>query len=273
MKAPHNGLASARLEPVGFEPDLFENLYDVEDHLFWSVTRNRMIATLLRQITAHLSNGHHVLEVGCGTGNVLRALKGACPEGVVVGMDLFLEGLRYARRRTSCPLVQGDICHLPFRPGFDVVGIFDVLEHIPDDVQALFDLRHLLSANGRLILTVPAHQKLWSYYDEAMQHCRGYELTDLRHKLESTGYSVEYLSYFMLGTLPLVWLGRRLAPLMRRRPAAGTDRACELTKGELRVAPGANFLLKLLLVPELHLVAHRRSIPTGSSLVAICHKA
>ena len=272
MKVSH-GLAPARVEPAGFEPDLFENLYDVEDQFFWSVTRKRMIATLTTQITAHLPNGHYVLEVGCGTGNVLRALKGACPQGVVVGMDLFLEGLRYARRRTSCPLVQGDIGDLPFRPGFDVVGIFDVLEHLSDDVQALLNLRHLLSAGGRLILTVPAHQKLWSYYDEAMQHCRRYELTDLRRKLESTGYAVEYLSYFMLGTLPLLWLGRRLAPLVRRRPAPGTDRARELTKGELRVAPGANFLLKLLLMPEVRLVAGRRSIPTGSSLVAICRKA
>ena len=261
------------MEAVGFEPNLFENLYDVEDQFFWSVTRKRMIATLAAQITDHLPNGHHVLEVGCGTGNVLRALKGACPNGVVIGMDLFLEGLRYARRRTSCPLVQADIGNLPFRSGFDLVGVFDVLEHIADDVQALLDLRDLLSASGRLILTVPAHQRLWSYYDEAMHHCRRYEATDLRNKLESTGYSVEYLTYFMLGTLPLVWLGRRLVPLLRRRPAPGTDRAQELTKGELRVAPGANALLKLLLAPEVHLVAHRHTIPTGSSLLAICRKA
>jgi SAM-dependent methyltransferase len=273
VTAPHNDRAAVRVEPGGFEPDLFENLYDVEDHLFWSVTRNRMIATLVKQITAQLPNGYHVLEVGCGTGNVLRALDGACPAGIVVGMDLFNEGLRYARRRTSCPLVQGDIHNLPFRPGFDLVGVFDVLEHLPDDTRALNDLRHLLSAGGRLILTVPAHQKLWSYYDEAMQHCRRYEAADLRHKLESAGYSVDYLTYFMLATLPFVWMGRRVAPLMRRRSAPGTDRSHELTKGELRVLPGANALLKLLLLPEVHAIAHRRSIPTGSSLVAICRGA
>jgi SAM-dependent methyltransferase len=272
MRGRGHGLAARRVEPAGFDPDFFERLYDVEDQLFWSVTRNRMIATLVGQITARLPNGHRVLEVGCGTGNVLRALEGACPGGVVVGMDLFLQGLRYARRRTSCPLVQGDISKLPFRPGFDLVGVFDVLEHLPDDTGALRDLRNLLSERGQLILTVPAHQKLWSYYDEAMHHYRRYGSTDLRRKLESAGYEVDYLTYFMLGTLPLLWLGRRLAPLIKRRSAPGTDRAHDLATGDLRVPPSANMLLKLLLVPEVHLVAHRRSIPTGSSLLAICRK-
>ena len=83
----------------------FEPLFAIEDRHFWFRTRNKVIATVVSQITANLVPGYRVLEVGCGTANVLRVLEQACPHGMVMGMDLFSEGLQYARRRTTCPLV------------------------------------------------------------------------------------------------------------------------------------------------------------------------
>lgn len=163
----------------GYAAAFFERLFDVEERHFWFRARNRVIASVVRQQTRQLAPGYRVLEVGCGTGNVLRLLAQACIKGSVVGLDLLEAGLRYARRRASCPLVQGDLRNLPFRPGFSVIGLFDVLEHQPDDLGLLRDLRALLALDGVLILTVPAHQFLWSYFDEASRHCRRYELDDL----------------------------------------------------------------------------------------------
>jgi 2-polyprenyl-3-methyl-5-hydroxy-6-metoxy-1,4-benzoquinol methylase len=112
---------------------------------------------------------------------VLRFLEKSCPGGRVTGMDLHGEGLKYARRRVQCPLVQGDVSFPPFGKTFHVVGTFDVIEHIPDDRHILRDLWKLLDHRGTLLLTVPAHPYLWSYFDEAAGHCCRYRLNELRN--------------------------------------------------------------------------------------------
>src|SRR2546426_974449 len=86
-----------------YDPEFFFRLASIESKHFWFRTRNRVIATLAEQITKNWAYGYRVLEVGCGTGNVLRTLEQTCFRGVVVGMDLFAEGLAFARTRTSCP--------------------------------------------------------------------------------------------------------------------------------------------------------------------------
>lgn len=106
---------------------------------------------------AGMVQGYRVLNVGCGTGKELRMLEQACPNGVVVGMDLFIEGLHYARQRTSCSLIQGDIHKPPFDTQFNLIVLFDVLEHLPDDVHVLYKLNAMLAPAGALLLTVPAH--------------------------------------------------------------------------------------------------------------------
>src|SRR5882672_9147751 len=128
----------------GYDPVFFAGLCAVEDRHFWFRARNQVISALTSQAVATLSPGYRVLEVGCGDGNVLRFLERACPTGEVVGMDLYSEGLKYARTRTSCHLVQGDASRSPFGKRFQVIGIFDVLEHLPDDERILRDIWELL---------------------------------------------------------------------------------------------------------------------------------
>jgi SAM-dependent methyltransferase len=123
-----------------YDPAYFAPLFAIEDRHFWFRARNQVIATLVRQLTVGLAPGYRVLEVGCGTGNVLRVLEQVCPAGTVIGMDLFAEGLRYARRRTNCPLVQGDVQAAPYATSFALIGLFDVLKHLPDDRQILHHL-------------------------------------------------------------------------------------------------------------------------------------
>jgi SAM-dependent methyltransferase len=254
-------------EQSGYDPIFFEQLFQVEDRHFWFRTRNRVLAALARAILQQ--GGGRVLEVGCGTGNVLRVLASACPGGLVVGMDLFAEGLALARRRTGCPLVQGDMQAAPFSAQFDLVGLFDVLEHLPDDRAVLRDLRGLLAPGGHLLLTVPAHPWLWSYFDEAAHHCRRYTEADLEQKLREAGYTVEYCTPYMAAILPLVWLRRKLAG--RVRPASVSEQA--LTSEELRIVPGLNAALIALLSFEAAVLARGRRLPFGTSLLVLARRA
>ena len=255
-----------------YDPDFFAPLFAIEDRHFWFRARNQVISTLASQIAAGLALGYRVLEVGCGTGNVPRVLEQACPRGVVMGMDLFAEGLQYARRRTSCPLVQGDMHTPPFGTQFDLIGLFDLLEHLSDDMQVLRDLHAMLSPEGTLLLTVPAHPSLWSYFDEASHHCRRYEPAELESKLIRAGYQIEYLTQYMASIFPLVWLGRRLATLIDRRRTSDADHTDDLAARELRIVPVFNDFVALLLAQEARVIARHRSLPIGTSLLAIARR-
>jgi SAM-dependent methyltransferase len=259
-------------EHQSYCPTLYPALVAAEDRHFWFRARNRVIAELVKQITAGLHEGYGVLEVGCGTGNVLRVLEQACPSGVVVGMDLFSEGLQYARKRTSCALVQGDINLPPFDRQFDLIGAFDLLEHVSEDEQVLRNLHRMLAPGGTLLLTGPAHMSLWSYFDVLSHHCRRYEAQELETKLVSAGYRVEYVTEYMASLYPLVWLGRWLVGRENRRDSANAERRRKLLFRELRIIPLVNGLLTWLLSREVPIIARRGKITIGTSLLAIARK-
>jgi SAM-dependent methyltransferase len=248
----------------------FEPLFAVEDRHFWFRARNDLLTAVCAGLTAGRPPGYRVLEIGCGNGNVLQALERACPAGTVIGMDLFSEGLGYARRRTDAPLLQGDMHHSPFRGRFELVGMFDVLEHLDDDMRVLRDLRALLADDGHLVLTVPAGQELWSYFDEAAHHRRRYDPASLRERLAAAGYEVVRCTPFMLSLYPLVWAGRRVAAAMDRLRPRGEE---ALAVDELRVRPGLNELILGLLQQEARLVAAGRDLPLGTSLLAVARRA
>lgn len=258
-------------EDASYDPQYFAPLYAAEDRHFWFRARGGVIAAAAARAVRGRPPGYRVLEVGCGTGVALRTLAAACPQGSVVGMDLFAEGLRFARRRVATPLVRGDAHAPPFRVPFAAVGLFDVLEHLPDDRAVLRDLHAMLAPGGALLLTVPASPALWSYFDEASHHCRRYTRADLAAKLAGAGFAVEYLSPFMAALFPVLWAGRRVAALrerLARRPADAGAMAID----ELRVVPGLNGLLAAVLGWERLWVARGWRLPMGSSLLAIARK-
>jgi SAM-dependent methyltransferase len=273
---PDDALASAGSSETtiasSYDPLYFAPLFAMEDRHFWFRARNGLIATLVGQITAHLPAGYRVLEVGCGTGNVLRALETVCDRGVIVGMDLFIEGLRYARRRARAPLVQGDMHTPPFQAVFDLIGLFDVLEHLPDDMRVLRDLHAMLVPGGALLVTVPAHASLWSYFDEAAHHCRRYAGDELGDKLRDAGYRVEYLTQFMAPLFPAIWLGRRVARLRNRRATTAALNVDDLATNELRIVPVVNDWLYWLLRQEGRWIGRRKRVPIGTSFLAIAYK-
>ncbi len=258
-------------EAPSYDPTLFGHVAAVEERHFWFRARRKAIEVLAGQIVAPLKPGYRVLEVGCGTGGVLRVLEECCRGGTVVGMDPFAEGLRQARRRAPSLLVQADIHDPPFGEPFDLIGVFDVLEHVPDDLAALRTLSRMLAPGGALLLTVPAHPSLWSYFDEASRHARRYLLGDVRERLELAGFEIEYLSHFMASIFPLLWLGRRLSALLDRRRRRSRS-ASGLARAELKIVPGLNPALAAILSQEARLIARRWRLPIGTSLVALARK-
>lgn len=252
-----------------YDPHYFAPLFAAEDKHFWFQVRNRVIAEVVRQITRGLDPGYRVLEVGCGTGNVLRVLEGVCAKGSVTGMDLFPEGLRYAQQRTGCALVVGDMLTPPFNDGrFALIGLFDVLEHLRDDDKVLRYLSKMLADGGSLLLTVPAYPQLWSYFDEAAHHCRRYRPAEIEERLVRAGYRLEYVTPYMASLFPLLWVQRRMASGSGSR---SQENLREMVARDLTVPPG-NDLLGWWLAREIPLIRRRWRLPFGTSLLAVARK-
>lgn len=250
----------------GYDPSFFDQLASVEEQHFWFRSRNRLIFEVSKRISSTLVPGYLVMEVGCGTGNVLRILRQAFPDGMVIGLELWFAGLQQARKRSTGPLVQGDIRQFPFSSRFDVIGMFDVLEHIDKEKETLASLWEVLKPGGVLLLTVPAHKSLWSYFDEAAFHCRRYSAVELREKLTRAGFEVEFQSYFMACIFPIVWLFRK----MKRRPESAD--AKKLVSQEFRIVPIANGIMTVLLNLEARWLARGHLLPIGTSLVVVARR-
>jgi SAM-dependent methyltransferase len=235
--------------PAGYDPNHFPAVFAVEDRHFWFSARNLALKTIIEGLTSRLPDRYRVLEIGCGTGNTLRTLNEACPAAaVIVGIDLFEDGLAYARRRTKVPVVCARIENAPFAAPFDLVGMFDVLEHIDDDAAALRQVRALTARGGYALLTVPAHMTLWSRFDVEAHHCRRYEAPQLHQRLADAGFSVEYLTLFMATLYPVARVSRALSDL--------ADRVRQRFRG-------------LVLRQEAPMLRRRMKLPIGTSLLAV----
>lgn len=267
---PERPVGQASIAAEGaFDPAYFELLYAVEDRHFWFRARNWVVAALIRRVVSNLDCPYRVLEVGCGTGNTLRVVDKFCHRGAVVGTDVFMEGLRIARTRTARPLVQGGAMQLPFKGSFDVVCMFDVLEHFEDDERIVRAVRTVQTDAGTLVLTVPAYPALWSYFDELSRHWRRYTRGELTRKLQEAGYEITYASHFMTLSWPLTWCWRKLR--QRRVGRMQADGLCMAAR-EFRVVPGVNGLLTIISALESLCIRARCRIPVGTSLAIIARK-
>jgi SAM-dependent methyltransferase len=93
---------------------------------------------------------------------------------------------------------------------FDLIGSFDVIEHIADDAAALASIARRLKAGGRFVMTVPAHGWMWSAHDEVNHHKRRYSKGGLQRLVEGSPLKLEALGYFNSLLFPVA-VGARVA--------------------------------------------------------------
>jgi SAM-dependent methyltransferase len=243
-----------------FNPAVFARLFELEGRHFWFRARNEVIAAVMKRLGVGAGREARILEVGCGNGNVASYLSQNLG-GQVWGGDLFAEALAFCRRRSDLPFLQLDTCRLPFNGSLDAVCMFDVLEHLEADSDILAEVHRALKPGGRIVLTVPAHPWLWSYFDQVSHHQRRYRKDQLRQKLLSAGFDVEMCSYYMMVLMPLVLVGRRFQAWKE----SDVDRMAD---ADLRVIPVVNEILYRFCGAEKWWVS-RVGLPTGTSIIAV----
>ena len=190
---------------------------NVEKRHWWFVARRRILWSLISAL--ELRPDADILEIGCGTGGNLEMLSSF---GVVRAMEMDDKARRIADKKgkLTSPVASGSCPHnVPFKTHrFDLVCMFDVLEHVEEDTDTLSVAKDRLRAGGRLLITVPAYNWMWSTHDEFLHHKRRYAAKELRQKLVDRGLTVERISYFNTFLFPLAVVSRFTAS--SRRPGA-----------------------------------------------------
>ncbi len=250
----------------GFDPQDFNYLAEAELDHFWFVARRRLIVSLAAK---YAPSARSFVEVGCGSGNVVKALAEARSWDRILATEIHPTGLGLARPRMPAhvELLQADGRHLPFDSAFDLAGAFDVLEHIAEDEAVMAGINKVLAPGGIFIATVPQHPFLWGPADEVAHHERRYRQGELEAKLRRTGFDIVFSTSYTAILLPLMILSR----LMAKRSGPGEDIRAVARK-EFEISGGLNGLLLRIVSMEVGLTERGMRWPAGGSRVVVARK-
>lgn len=247
----------------GFSDELFSALAPVEARSWWFRARNDLIAGAM---TESFPDSRSYLEIGCGTGFVLARIRTEYPAADLTGSELFTAGLAVAAARVpSARFIQIDARRIPFRDEVDVIGAFDILEHIEEDEDVLRSVAGTLRPGGGFLATVPQHPALWSRQDVHAFHVRRYTARELRRKAEAAGLEVIRLTSFVSLLLPMLVLSR-----LRHRidsDATSFDPIADLRQPRL-----VNASLERVMDIERWLIRHGLRFPAGGSLLLVARR-
>jgi len=189
-----------------YPPDQYQLLAEVESESFWLSARSELITWSLKRYFQKIDN---FLEVGCGTGLVLSNVSSAFPHLDLSASEIDPEGFDYVSHRVrNVKFLQMDAKRIPFKEEFDVIGAFDVIEHIEEDEAVLSQIFCACRPGGGVIITVPQHPWLWSEFDTYARHKRRYVRNELKSKMENAGFQVCRLTSFVSFLLPAMGLVR-----------------------------------------------------------------
>lgn len=249
-------------EGGGFKPEYFADLAKLESENFWFRTRNELILWCLQR---YLPNFENYLEIGCGTGFVLSGIHRSFPKATLFGSEIFTAGLHFAAERLpEVNFFQMDARQIPFAEEFEVIGAFDVIEHIQEDEEVLQQIHAALKPSGHLLLTVPQHDWLWSPIDDYAHHHRRYRAKELHEKVTEAGFTLKRSSSFVSTLLPAMLLSRAM---QKGKSVDELD-----ATSELKIPPLLNGLFGAMNRIDIGAIKLGLNLPLGGSRLVLAQK-
>ncbi len=233
----------------------------------WEQSRARAIEQVVRAST--MGKVASILDYGCGDAYTGRTLLDRLGAERLVGIDPHLtreQQQAFARDDTRIELTSEPET-LAGR-SFDLVLLCDVIEHVEDDGVLLGLARQHLSESGRIMITVPAFQSLFTDHDRALKHFRRYSLRELEASVDRAGLTIDASGYLFSSLLAPRALSKLLEVARGERDGEtiglGAWRGGRTVTAALRAALSADNAL-LLRLARLGV-----KVP-GLSAWALCH--
>ena len=241
------------------ENEIFQKMLKLESSHWWFVARRKIIQKAINNLD--LPRNIRILDAGCGNGDNLSLLS---TFGDLVAFEKNEYALKTAKSKKIGEIYKAELPDkLPntIKTNFDLIVLLDVLEHIDDDSKSLTTVRKLMNNKGIILITVPAFQWLWSEHDVIHHHKRRYSKSELREKLDSSGFRIKYISYFNTLLFPFALVER----IGQKIFSPSNPEILELPNNKI------NFLLEKIFSLEA-IFMNKISLPFGLSLVAIAEK-
>jgi SAM-dependent methyltransferase len=179
----------------------YARMEEHEKNYWWHLGRLRIIKTYVSRALVDKQKAK-IMNVGCGTGGTIDMLE---KFGTVDNVDISDDAISFMKQNGYTRLTKVDDIALPFKDKtYDMVGAFDVLEHIENQTGALKEWKRILKDDGAVVITVPAYQWLWSDHDKSLYHERRYTTARIKQAATEAGLRVEKKSYAIVFSLPLV---------------------------------------------------------------------
>lgn len=248
--------------PASF-PETGIDVFDLVDaQSFWFHHRNEVITHVLQDEVDH---DRAFLEVGSGSGVVVDHIRRATTRPVASVEPLYAGAAAVARRGVPLSFC-GDLEALNLPPkSVAALGAFDVIEHLTEPEILLSECLRVIANDGRLILTVPAYQWLWSDHDVWNEHVQRFTLRSLRRLLRDVGFEPVTQTYLFAPLVPAALVVRVLMkPFRKHRTSSDIETALEDSLAP--TAPMVDRTLRFILGIERSLL-RRMKVPFGTSVL------
>ena len=237
------------------EREVYEAMAEHDERHWWYRARRQVVAELIRR-KVPLPKVAKLLEIGCGTGHNLPML-GEFGQVEALEVDPIARGM--AEKRLGRTVLSSPLPALEGVPDdtYDMVAALDVVEHIPDDIAALEGIARVLKPGGKLLMTVPAHQWMWSAHDVVNHHQRRYSKGGFKRLVDKSPLQLDSIGYLNSLLFPLA-MAQRLGSKITG-------------KEDANLAPPAepiNQVLERVFALERRVIG-RVPLPPGLSLFAV----
>ena len=180
----------------------YQQFLELERTHWWFRGRRTVYLGLLRH-WLKASPPTRVLDLGAGLGGFLEGLSAGGAR--VWPADVSQESLAHCRARGFPGGVVSSGYSLPYKDAsFDLVCMFDAIEHIPDDARVMREVARVLRPGGHVFVSVPAYQFLYANNDRVAQHERRYHRAMLGRIFEQAGLQTVRNTHTNILLFPLI---------------------------------------------------------------------